>query len=437
MKKTILYRVLAALCLLGSASAQDKPPTQPLKKGDALPSLTFTRLVNSKAKAIRTADYKDQLLIIDFWATWCSSCIKMFPAVEELQEKFKGKVKFLAVDGWHGDSKEKLTAFFRRHPEFHFPSIYGDTVLGQLLPHQTVPFYAWIKNNKVLATTGIEAINADTIAAVLAGNFRPSDQENRELNLSRPIYLAGNGGEPARYIYRSLLTPYSPGYRNPVMRSTNDKGQTDRLLFVNHTTYYLLRSAFPELGRVNENRILTAKEVDPGFRQDSTSFGWNSQHRFTYEAIFPPRSRAEALLLMQEDMRRYFGLTVDSVLTERECLVFSAVPDKAGSNADPANAKPETNWYTPESNIPITLAHYPLSEAIQLFDEVSVLPVLNETAADLLVDLRLKKAAVDETELRQALKPYGVTLRREKRKIRMYVIHQTTEAVNFNYRPKP
>ncbi|MEO7214536.1 MAG: TlpA disulfide reductase family protein [Mucilaginibacter sp.] len=432
MKKMILLSVLAALCLFSSAGAQDKPTGPPLKKGDTLPSLTFIQLINSKAKTIRTGDYKDQLLIIDFWATWCSSCIKMFPAVEELQEKFKGKVKFLAVDGWHGDSKEKLTAFFKRHPEFHFPSVWGDTVLGQLLPHQTVPFYAWIKDNKVMATTGIEAIHADTIAAVLKGTSRPTDQQNLALNLNRPIYVEGNGGEPSQYIYRSLLTPYSPGYRNPVMRSTDGKGQTNRLLFVNHTTYYLIRSAFPELGRVNENRIMTTKEVDPGFRQDSISFEWNSKHRFTYEAIFPPRSRAAALFLMQDDMRRYFGLTVDSVLVERECLVFSAAKSIA-SNAVLKEAKPESNWYTPESNIPVTLSNYPLREALQLFDEVSELPVLNETGSDPLIDLRLKKAAVDEPELRAVLKKYGVTLKREKRKIRMYAIH----AVNEPITPKP
>ncbi|MCD8739063.1 TlpA family protein disulfide reductase [Mucilaginibacter roseus] len=429
MKKTILYRVLAALCLFSSASAQDNTTIPPLKTGDTLPALTFTRLVNSQARTIRTTDYKDQLLIIDFWATWCSSCIKMFPAVEELQQKFQGKVKFLAVNAWHGDSKEKLSAFFVRHPEFHFPSVWGDTVLSRLLPHQTVPFYAWIRNNQLLATTGTEAIDADTIAAVLAGTFRPGDQENRPLNLNRPLYLGGNGGEPARYIYRSLLTPYSPGYRNPVMRSTNDQGQTDRLLFVNHTAYALIRSAFPALGRVNENRIMTAKDVGPGFLQDSSSYQWRARHRFTYEAIFPPRSRAEALRLMQEDIRRYFGLTVDSIVTERECLVFKTTQETPSNHTDLPNRKPETNWYTPESNIPVILAHYPLSEALQLFDEVSELPVLNETGFDPVIDLRLKKAAVEEPELLAALKKYGVTLSHEKRKIRMYVIHQVNESI--------
>ncbi|MBW6442572.1 thioredoxin [Patescibacteria group bacterium] len=41
---------------------------------------------------------KEGLVLVDFYADWCMHCITMFPIVEELAEKFKGKIKFTKVD---------------------------------------------------------------------------------------------------------------------------------------------------------------------------------------------------------------------------------------------------------------------------------------------------------------------------------------------------
>jgi thioredoxin 1 len=38
------------------------------------------------------------LMVTDFWATWCPPCRMMAPIVEELSEKYVGKIKFAKVD---------------------------------------------------------------------------------------------------------------------------------------------------------------------------------------------------------------------------------------------------------------------------------------------------------------------------------------------------
>jgi len=41
---------------------------------------------------------RDGVVLIDFFAEWCMPCVMMGPVVDELSEKFKGKIKFGKVN---------------------------------------------------------------------------------------------------------------------------------------------------------------------------------------------------------------------------------------------------------------------------------------------------------------------------------------------------
>lgn len=39
-----------------------------------------------------------QLVMVDFWATWCAPCKMVTPTIEELAKEYEGKAKFVKVN---------------------------------------------------------------------------------------------------------------------------------------------------------------------------------------------------------------------------------------------------------------------------------------------------------------------------------------------------
>ena len=48
-------------------------------------------MLNLKTAEFDAAVEKDNLAVVDFWATWCGPCKMVAPAVEHLAEKYQGK----------------------------------------------------------------------------------------------------------------------------------------------------------------------------------------------------------------------------------------------------------------------------------------------------------------------------------------------------------
>jgi len=57
---------------------------------------------NDKVPELTNGEFEDfikeGLVLVDFFADWCMPCLMMAPVIEELSEKFKGKIKFGKVN---------------------------------------------------------------------------------------------------------------------------------------------------------------------------------------------------------------------------------------------------------------------------------------------------------------------------------------------------
>jgi thiol-disulfide isomerase/thioredoxin len=80
-------------------------------------------------KPLKLSDWKGKVVFIDYWATWCGPCIKSFPALQKLYERYKDNpnVVIAAVNVWER-SKDRVTTvrdFLGKNKYISFP-IYMD-----------------------------------------------------------------------------------------------------------------------------------------------------------------------------------------------------------------------------------------------------------------------------------------------------------------------
>lgn len=83
-----------------------------VETGKKAPELHLEGIYNCKDKSLQLESLKGNIVVLDFWATWCSPCVAAFPENNELYAKFKDKnVTFIAITD---DSKEKLENFLKK-----------------------------------------------------------------------------------------------------------------------------------------------------------------------------------------------------------------------------------------------------------------------------------------------------------------------------------
>lgn len=92
------------------------------------------KLTTSKKTTIELKNDPSQIILLNFWASWCHPCLQEFPSLVQFQEKYKGKVK---VVGINGDEEKPVEAINKTEAKYklNFESVVDEdsTISNQFL----------------------------------------------------------------------------------------------------------------------------------------------------------------------------------------------------------------------------------------------------------------------------------------------------------------
>lgn len=342
MFKTIFTIAVAMLCLIFKGEAQENKAIDVTSKGiqigQKVPDVTITNLHNFKDVkgnpiiTVKLSDFTAKLIILDFWATWCSPCVAMIPKMDSLQRQFGEEIQILPVT--YQSEKEVLPflARFQKGKPSVLPQVMGDKELRRLFPHVYLPHYVWIdQTGTVLAITGYEEITATNIEKVLSkGSIDLDLKKKRDMKLAydktKPLLINKNGGDGAGLKYHSLLTGYVEGLTSGYSSSIIDSAF--KLTATNTSLLNLYAKAFTVGGAVyyGRNRVLL-KVKENGmwtYRGNLEEYDlWKLKSLFCYELLLPLARKDEVGSIFQSQLKMLFPqFKAKTALIKTKCYVL-------------------------------------------------------------------------------------------------------------------
>jgi thiol-disulfide isomerase/thioredoxin len=56
-------------------------------------------LTTARGNSVDLKSEKAPIVVLNFWASWCLPCLKELPGLSKFQEKYKGRVKVIGING--------------------------------------------------------------------------------------------------------------------------------------------------------------------------------------------------------------------------------------------------------------------------------------------------------------------------------------------------
>ncbi|MDX3916507.1 MULTISPECIES: TlpA family protein disulfide reductase [Olivibacter] len=398
---------------------------KPLQIGDTIPEalwhmpLQMVKAGQEGSTTVTLNDYRGKLIILDFWATWCGSCIAAMPKLDSLNRRFNSNVKILPITY---ESQQLVRRFIKSNKylkELKLLSIVDQPIVfNQFFPHKMLPHIIWIgRQGEVMALSTSGEVTEHNVKEAIIGNELNIDPK-KDMDIDRPLFLLPDFPEKLSLEKYAIVVKGKVEGLPVGARSRIADGKQYGQAFFNNS---LLR-IYMVLGRhliddFNDKSFLFNIAGDDSLLLNETAaekYSIDFQLRKSnVEKLYPS-------ILEELNNATPYHASVEAVKTE--CLVLRSKKSSTGrlktKGGDLLKA------YDGENNS-IRLRNAPFVLLVKwLNNSKNLPPIINESGVDYKIDINLAFDPEDLGELRSKLIGYGLELTKEERYLKKLVINK-------------
>ena len=402
-----------------------KIPAQqkPFKVGETLPEDFWAKshqIVNSPTKSINLSEHRGKLILLDFWATWCGSCLVNFLKLEPMIKEFGEQVKVVPVTYQSRAELEKFFATKNGQRYSHIESISDDKYLHGLFPNKGIPYIVWLKDGKVLNATDAPQVTRENIENIWQGD-ESSLQTVFQLSRDRPLMLAEQfdlerESTLLNYAFLSKGIIRAIGAGNGFHRKGTvvyGRQITNRSLLDIYRAIasQIFESKGEELSTVRIQNLTKEPHLIEVSKTDSEQIGIEKLYSFEFVV---PISQADSLYpQMLESLNNNSGYKGEISKQNKKCLVLRRRANlKSDSQTEKLNSGTSKTSH----------AQLIVSELNEL--SLTELPIFIHSGLDIELSREILKLS-DFDAVKKALKSAGFQLDEEQREILMLVIRDS------------
>lgn len=386
-------------------------------------------------------DYRyNKLIILDFWATWCTTCLVRLPILHDIVSAHADDVELLPVTFEQGAIVQNYFSITRNQKLKtlwpNFQTIVSDNTLSQYFPHQSLPYLVVIKDDKVLDFPPSSIIDDTFLRNCINGEL-------------------ANGGQTklSSVTFHSSLSGFQEQETSAMLKTDTVSGTTI-MKYVNHpiSRLYQLSEQFAGVFSTS-NMVLTdfLVDIDLNYTDDAKEshnpdyLQWYRKNLFTYELSGPMGYTNKTLKeKMRDDLDFFLG--VNSNIEEREIPVYVLQFQGQIRDVESQHEKPMiiTDGMVYDRSVG-SRVKVPLSSAgtmnyiqrgktediIRYLQQLSPdTPVLDETGITNWIDIYLADDTRDFSAMKAALKTQGFKIERSRRPMKVLVLSRKEQEID-------